>query len=130
MTDQLEHTKAFLVSLALDGFGVRRFMSDRIGLGPGRKYVQEACARLYAAVMTDDPAYDAEGAPTEALSQDAVKAFVVELEREKVIIGNVDPGGSIDEMMFTPGQYGCFLDDLIAAVKLDDPSWRTVGGEE
>jgi hypothetical protein len=27
-------------------------------------------------------------------------------------------------MMFSPGPYGCFYDDLVSALAADDPEWQ------
>lgn len=125
MVDKLANVKAFLVSVALDGFGSRRFIADESWLDEGHKYISEvACPGLYAAVMQDDPGYDPQGVATEAASDSAVKAFIDQLEAEKAVIARVAPGGRVWQMMYVPSQYGCFFEDLIAAMRADDPSYR------
>lgn len=125
--DQLAHTKEFLIDVALSGFGARRFVGHN-ELDAARRFVHErAVPDLNSAILRDDPHYNPDPAAdaTEATSTAAVKAYVAELQRDKVALDKYDEHhtGHIYAVMFNPA-FGCFLDELIAAVQLDDPSWE------
>lgn len=125
--DQLAHTKAFLIDVALSGFGSRRFIGHN-ELDAPRKFVHErAVPDLNYAILQDDPAYDPNpgASVTEAKSMNAVKAYVRELQRDKAALEKYDEHhtGHIYSLMFNP-TAGCFLDELIAAIQRDDPSWN------
>lgn len=124
MADKLAHVKEFFVSVALDGFGIRRFAAPE-RLDPARRYMQQhAVQLLLKAILEDDPSYDPAGKPSVSKTSLAVRAYVAEVERDKQFLERYDPYGELFHLMFAPGQEGCFLGELTAALQADDPDWR------
>jgi hypothetical protein len=122
--DRLKNVKAFLVARAYDGFGARAYVGHT-NLDRARAYIHEwAVPQLYAAVKTDDPAYDPMGPATSAATQDSVLSFVRELRRDMEALGRIDPYGDLHLMMCQGGQGGCFMEDLYAALSADCPDWQ------
>lgn len=123
MTDKLAHVKQLYKAVALDGFGVRKYVAlERID--NGRRFLHEVVApKLWAAIKADDPAYDPLGDATDAQGRAAVRLFVsfLECHREFERLGH--PGEEIWHVMYQSGQEGCFMDDLVAALQADDPEW-------
>ncbi|KZM72192.1 hypothetical protein [Nocardia terpenica] len=127
MTDKLKHIKEFFVANALDGFGSRRYIGFH-DLESARKYIHNyAVPGLYAAIKSDDPDYDPQGAPTEAATNAATIAFTRHIGRDMEALERIDKYGDLYLMMCTPGQTGCFMDELHDALTADDPDWRTRG---
>lgn len=123
MTDRLAHVKSLFKAVALDGFGVRKYVAAE-RLDGGRRFLhQVVMPKLWQAILADDPAYDPLGDATEAQSTGAVRLFVsfLECHREFERLGH--PGEDIWHVMYQPGQEGCFYADLVAALALDDPNW-------
>ncbi len=123
MTDKLAHVKSLFKAVALDGFGVRKYVAlER--LDGGRRFLHQVIApKLWQAILADDPAYDPLGDATEASGTGAVRLFVsfLECHREFERLGH--PGEEIWHVMYEPGQEGCFFDDLVTALEVDEPGW-------
>ncbi|MBF6133522.1 hypothetical protein IU501_10975 [Nocardia otitidiscaviarum] len=131
MTDRLAHVKAFYLGCVLDGFGQRRFVGQD-GLPEHVKLLHNRILpALYRAIRADDPDYDPHGEfvdgrpPTQARGTGAVRWFVEIIEGHKAFQQMIDQTGDLYTMLYKPSaQYGCFLDDLTAALRRDDPEWR------
>lgn len=123
MTDKLAHVKALFKAVTLDGFGVRKYVAlER--LDPGRSFLHQVIApKLWQAILADDPAWDPLGDATEAQSTGAVRLFVSFLEAHREFERLAHPGEDIWHVMYQPGQEGCFMDDLVAALAADDLDW-------
>lgn len=138
--DQLMNVKAFFVARVLAGFGAREYL----GLDRSPQYVKVlhnwVLPALHRAILTHDKGWDADaeiraghwilGGPqysfTVATGTDAVRWFVELLEFTRAFNAVVDDTAEWYDAMFGSSvQNGCFLDGLIAALKQDDPAWRT-----
>lgn len=131
MADKLKNVKQFYLSLALDGFGIRRHIGVD-ALGDDVKFIHNhVMPALFDAIRADDPDYDPqgfhfEGKPgSEARSTGAVRWFVELLEANKAFMQMTgEKHAPLYERLYQPGQHSCFLDDLTAALRQDDPDWR------
>jgi hypothetical protein len=123
VTDKLAHVKKLFITVSLDGFGARKYVSlDR--LDNGRRYVhQVVMPKLWQAIRADDPEWDPLVNTTEAAGTGAVRLFVslLECHREFERLGH--PYDDIWHCMYQPGPEGCFYDDLTEALAADDPEW-------
>ncbi|MFI8976928.1 hypothetical protein ACIGO9_28880 [Nocardia asteroides] len=125
MPDQLKNVKEFLLARAYDGFGARKYIGHT-HLDQARTYIHEwAVPQLYAAVIADDPNYDPTGPATSASSTTAVIAYMREMQRDMEALRRIDPYGDLYLMMCKAGPEGAFMDELIEALDLDDPNWRS-----
>ena len=123
MTDQLAPVKALFTTVTLDGFGARKYVAlER--LDGARKFLHQfVTPALWRAILTDDPAYDPLGEPTEAHATAAVRWFVSWLECFREWERLAHPGEEIWHVLFASGPEGCFYDDLVTALTADDPEW-------
>lgn len=123
MTDKLAHVKSLFKAVALDGFGVRKYVAlER--LDGGRRFLHHVVLpKLWQAILADDPLWDPLGDATEAAGTGATRLFIslLECHREFERLGH--RGEEIWHLMYEPGQEGCFMDDLVAALRADDPDW-------
>ncbi len=139
MTDNLTHVKGFFAGVVLAGFGARTYLTmDR-----APQYVKVlhnfVVPGLQQAITAHDPVWDpaAEieaghwviGGPqhsfTEADGTAAVRWFVELLEFTREFNRRVDDTADWYDAMFKSSRMvGCFLDDLVAALRKDDPAWR------
>lgn len=130
MPDKLRNVKAFYVENVIDGFGIAKYVGfDKYG-EDARFLHSRILPALYEAIQADDPDYDANRDylagefTSEAKSTDAVRWFVELMEGHKAFQQLIDPRGEIYNRLYEPGQHGCFLDGLRAALTADDPEWR------
>ncbi|WP_433662435.1 hypothetical protein ACQPW1_09955 [Nocardia sp. CA-128927] len=125
MPDKLKHIKEFFVANALDGFASRRYIGHQ-DLEAARRYIHNyAVPGLYAAIRTDDPDYDPQGASTEAATNAATIAYARHMQRDMEALERIDKYGDLYVMMCQPGMTGCYMDDLTEALTADDPDWET-----
>lgn len=135
MADKLAHVKEFFYGVVMDGFGQRR----HIGMDEQPddvKYVHNKLVpALFAAIKTDDPAFDPQAQwfdepralMSEAQGTGAVRWFVEIQEAFKAQLELTPDGRNsalYTRLFKSSAQYGCFLDDLAAALRRDDPEWR------
>lgn len=133
--DKLAHVKQFFYSVVLDGFGQRR----HIGLDDQPddvKYIHNKLVpALFHAIKADDPDFDPQAQwfddvrkpASEARGTAAVRWFVEIQEAFKAQMELMPDGRSSPlyvRLFKSSAQYGCFLDDLTAALRADDPDWR------
>lgn len=140
MTDRLKNVKEFYFRTVLDGIGARRFIGQD-GMPDSFKYLHnKVLPALYDAIRADDPAYDPHGefvgypdakgamvktAPTEAGGVAGVRWFAQLMETDRAIQANKDEASDLYTLLYKSSvQYGCFLDDLVAALEKDAPDWR------
>ncbi|RBO82057.1 hypothetical protein [Nocardia puris] len=135
MADKLARVKEFFYGVVMDGFGQRR----HIGMDEQPddvKYIHNKLVpALYAAIKADDPEFDPQAQwfdqppapPSEAGDTGAVRWFVEIQEAFKAQL-ELTPDGTRSPLYIrlfkSSAQYGCFLDDLTAALRADDPDWR------
>lgn len=140
--DRLAHVKEFYFARILSGIGQREFVGQD-GLPEHLKIVHnKILPALFDGIRADDPDYDPHGLfvgwpapgdtsddpalyktqPTEARGTAGVRWYVELMEMQRA---TSDRSGDLYTYLFKPSvQYGCFLDDLTAALRADDPDWR------
>ncbi|WP_040814655.1 hypothetical protein [Nocardia concava] len=131
MTDRLANVKAFYVAMCFDGIAARKHLGhERLPWDVDFVHMTVMPA-LFRAIKTDDPAYDphavvVEGKPdTEATSTAAVRWFVELMESNKAFQALIDEHSDLYVRLYKSSHRdGCFLDDLVAALRRDDPEWR------
>lgn len=119
----LAHVKELFVAVTLDGFGSRRYVGhDR--LDPARTFLHNVVVpKLWQAILADDPKYDPLGAASEAQGTQAVRLYISFLEAFREFERLAHPTEDLWHLMFASGQESCFYDDLVAALRADDPEW-------
>ncbi|MFI5778709.1 hypothetical protein [Nocardia sp. NPDC051570] len=126
MTDQLANTKAFLTRA--NQFATAKAKWDAYGTS-GSGCINQAVAALYAAIKADDPSYQPGGPASEAQTATNTKAHVTGLVKALAVVGLLfthSGGPTSDQAVVFGSNFNgtdCYLSDLIAAVKADDPTW-------
>lgn len=141
--DQLHHVKAFFLDAGLAGFGARRWMANDRLPDDVRRIFDRVLPALHDAIATHDPAWtysaiDAEihagrwmgdppaGSLSAATGTDAVRWYVELLEGGQAWMELCGAEGSdlYERLFHSSAAHGSFLDDLRAALRADDPTWR------
>lgn len=135
MADKLHHVKQVFYGLVLDGFGQRKHVGMD-GQPDDVKYVHNRLVpALWQAIKTDDPGFDPQAqwfdeprAPmSEAQGTGAVRFFIEIQEALKAhleLLPDMRNSQLYTRLFKSSAQDSCVLDDLITALRRDDPEWR------
>ncbi|WP_306358717.1 MULTISPECIES: hypothetical protein [unclassified Nocardia] len=129
MVDKLANTKAFVAEAITVYLGKQKWeQSDQDS--EQEQMLGQEILNVRNAIRLDDPFYQWDGPPTEAVTDTNTKAYAAALYnagpavRKYAPYGYMSPGQTV--LFGETGYYGSnkgFAGDLVAAIKADDPAW-------